>query len=490
MNIENITLLRIENKLTGVYSTFSHPGLALPIIGTVLKNAGYKINIFIDSIEPPSREILKKSDVVCFSVNSSCFIQTYEKAKQLRKDSQCKIIFGGPHVTFMPDEALQYCDFVIRGEGEHAILELLESLQKDHPDFEHIKGLSWRDNNGHHHNPKSPLVDDINLIPDHSLIVGYHDRLKRFINKIFPMGMLVGTTRGCVHQCSFCIIPKTFGKRIRYRDYDTIIADIKKQVAFSGNRYIYFTDDNFAINPEFTKVLLKRIIDEKLDIRFSAQVRCEITMNGELMELMKASGAYLVFVGFESINNESLKLYNKGGKQSKSQIERSIVEFHKHGINVHGMFVVGADTDKPGDAISTAKWALEHDLDSIQLLPICPLPGTEIIKQFENENRILKSYNSDTNELYINYGVGNSVLYMPKQMSAVELQKEILAAYKIFYNSKNILKNIIRIHKNGIEPAVYKIMGSSLVKKAEPDIKKQIAWLESMDLSTIESDHV
>jgi radical SAM superfamily enzyme YgiQ (UPF0313 family) len=480
MKIERVTLVRRETENTGVYASFSHPGLALPIIGTVLKHSGYNVKIYIDSIQPPPMEELYRSDVVGFSVNSACFLETYRAAKQLREKSKCIIVFGGPHVTFMADEALRYGDFVVRGEGEQTIIELFHALEEDRSSFDNINGLSWRDSSGQiHHNPDRPLHPNPDTIPDQSLIAGYKKSMRHISNKLFPKAMLVSASRGCPFECTFCMIPQTFGKTIRYRDIDSVITDIRQQLEFSGNKYIYFTDDNFAINSGYTKELLKRIIKERLGIRFSAQVRCEITLDQELMDLMKAAGSYLVFVGFESINDETLKLYNKGGKQTRDQIERSIIEFHKRNIKIHGMFVAGADTDEPGSVVSTAKWAFKQNIDSFQVLPICPLPGTVILKQLESQNRVIKVINPDTNKSYIPYGTGNNVVYLPKNMSATELQKEVLTAYKLFYNYRNILKRMRFIFNKGIEPIIYQFIGCKLIQIAKPEINRYLEWLHS-----------
>lgn len=478
MRIKRVTLIRLQPESVNVFSNFSHPGLALPILGTVLKNFGYKTAIYIDSILPPPWEVLCKSDVVGFTVNSSCFIETYKLAKRIKKEIGCPIVFGGPHVTFMPEEALQHGDFVIRGEGEKAIIELFRALEDGKSNFEPIKGLSWLGPDRHvHHNPDRPLESNIDLVPDQSLIVGFWEYNRQFFQKMFPTGMLVSTSRGCAFRCTFCIIPQTFGRKIRHRNFDAVIDDIRQQNKLSGHKYIYFADDNFAINTRRTKELLQRIIKEHLNIRFSAQVRCNITNDKELMDLMKAAGCYLVFVGFESLNDETLKAYNKG-PQDRSQIEKSVVEFHKYDIMVHGMFVIGADTDGPGTATSTAKWAVEHDIDSLQMLPICPLPGTVILTEFEEQNRTFKT-TSPVLKKYIPYGAGNFVLFKPKNINAIDLQKEILSAYSFFYNYRLVLNTTKQIFRKGLRPLLFRIIGCLLIKRGKQEIYNHIEWLRN-----------
>ena len=136
------------------------------------------------------------------------------------------------------------------------------------------------------------------------------------------------------------------------------------------------------------------------------------------------------------------------------------------------MFVIGADTDTPGTAIRTAQWAADQGIGSIQMLPLCPLPGTDILSQLEKHNRVLKTSNSLLKE-FIPYGAGNFVLFKPKNMSAIELQQELLTGYSKFYNVRQIFKKTGDIFKKGLRPLGFNFMGCRLIKKSRPGIRRQ-----------------
>lgn len=451
----------------------------MPIIGTVLKNHGYNTALYFESIQPPRWEVLLKSDIIGFSVSSSCFLETYELVQKIKKETNCPIIFGGPHVTFLPDEALQFGDFVVRGEGEKTIIELLKTLKDEKNEFKYIKGLSWRDPDGTiHHNENRPFDINFHLVPDYSLIVGFKKYMKNFIWKISQSAIPVNTARGCVQKCIFCVIPEMCGRKIRYKTIGSVISDIYEQIEFSGRRFVYFTDDNFAAHPKRTKELLRSIIKENLNIHFSIQVRCDIAKDQELMDLIAAAGCSFVKIGFESINDNTLKMYKKGN-QTLSKITHSIKEFHKRRIDIHGMFVIGADSDGPKTAIRTARWAAEQGICSLQMLPLVPLPGTEIYTQLKNQNRLYKASNSILKE-YIPYGSGNFVIFKPKRITAIDLQMEILKAYRIFYNSKQIIKRALRIFRQGLRPTVFNIIGCQIIKKCKKEILEHVAWLKKI----------
>jgi radical SAM superfamily enzyme YgiQ (UPF0313 family) len=477
--IRRITLLRCDPDTSNVYSGFSHPGLALPIIGTVLKNAGYEVRIFCDAIQPPTLDDVLGSDLVAFSVNSAVFEESYRLADRLRAAGlDCPIVYGGPHVTFLPEEALFHGDFVVRGEGEQTIVELVRALEAGATDFAAIRGLSWRDMGGEvRHNPDRPLEQDIDIVPDQSLIVGYARFNRHPAQLISTTGMLVSTSRGCPFKCTFCTIPQTSGTTMRYRSYDSVIEDIRRQTEFSGHRYVYFADDNFTANRKQLSGLLQAIIDAKVNIRFSAQVRADITRHPEVVDLMRAAGCYLVFVGLESINDDTLKAYQKGAGQSRRSIELAVQEFRRRSIMVHGMFVVGADEDTAGTAQRTAQWALDQSLDTVQMLPICPLPGTQVLREMDAEGRIYKLVHPKRKQAYIPYGSGNFVLYEPRQMTSLRLQEDLVEAYERFYSVRNVLTAVTAFSRKGVEPLVFRAMGRRIVRRARAEVIHHMSWL-------------
>src|SRR6476659_1366874 len=113
-----ITLIKAEPRRTNVYSAFAYPGLALPLLGTVLKNKGYDVKVYIEAIRPWNWDRIRESDLICITVNSAEVTECYALADQIRAELQIPVVMGGYHVTYMAEEALEHCDYVVRGEGE------------------------------------------------------------------------------------------------------------------------------------------------------------------------------------------------------------------------------------------------------------------------------------------------------------------------------------------------------------------------------------
>src|SRR5437773_2591489 len=128
-----------------------------------------------------------------------------------------------------------------------------------------------------------------------------------------------------------------YGHAFRTHSVERVLEELESH---RRNLYTFFADDIFTANKKRVKELLHGMIERNLTPQWGAQVRTETVDDPELLELMRDSNCFNVYVGFESINPRTLKLFNK--KQDLGKIERSIERFHDYGIRIHGMFVVGS----------------------------------------------------------------------------------------------------------------------------------------------------
>jgi radical SAM superfamily enzyme YgiQ (UPF0313 family) len=393
------------------------------LLSTILKGKGYNTKAFIEDISEPDWKELEKADLIGISSITSTAPRAFKLASRFRAKG-IPIVMGGPHSTFLPEESLQYADYVVRGEGEETIVELVEHLETG-KDMGDILGLSYRDGDAFMHNPERPLLDDLDAapIPDLSVVHNWKRR------KTIPLA----TSRGCPFGCRFCSVIQMFGRKYRFKSIDRIINEIKA-VASKKVNHIFFIDDNFAANKERSKALLKRMIKEDIHIEWSAQVRTDITRDTELIDLMAQTGCFGVFVGFESINPRTLSLYNK--KQKVDDIVYCIETFKKASINIHGMFVLGGDTDDIETIRSTKKFAKRLGIESVQFLMLTPLPGTPVFDDLRREGRLLHTD-------WTKYDAHHAV-FEPKLMTPFELHTETLKAMAGFYSWGTILKNLVK----------------------------------------------
>lgn len=365
--------------------------------------------------------MIEKADIIGISSITSTAPRAFQLAKKYRSMG-IPIMMGGPHSTFLPEESLQYADYVVRGEGEETVVELIDHLESG-KSLRNIKGLSYRKGDVCIHNTDRPLVHDLDSapLPDFDLVHNWQKRT------VIP----IATSRGCPFGCKFCSVIQMFGRKYRFKSIERVIEELK-EVA-SRNAHIFFIDDNFAANKERTKALLKRMIAEDIHIEWSAQVRTDVARDTELIDLMVKTGCFTVFVGFESINPKTLSLYNK--HQKLDDIIECIKTFKKASIGIHGMFVFGGDTDDIETIRSTQKFAKRLGINSVQFLMLTPLPGTPVFEDLLHQGRLI-------HKDWEKYDAHHAV-FEPNLMTAFELQTETLKAMAGFYSWGMILKNLV-----------------------------------------------
>jgi radical SAM superfamily enzyme YgiQ (UPF0313 family) len=339
------------------------------------------------------------------------------------------VFMGGPHVSFMPEEALEHCDFVLRGESDDCIVDFIKALEKEEG-FEDIPGLSYKRDGNIVHNRAVSFCKDLDKLPcpDFSIVSG----LETNGHKKLPITPVM-TSRGCPYDCNFCSVTSMFGHRFRWRSKEKVLEELKANRDQGGN-WVFFYDDIFNANRKRTKELLHAMIENGLTQPWTAQVRVEVADDPELIKLMRRANCHTLYIGLESINPETLKVYNK--KQSLEDIKRCIKTLHKNRIRIHGMFVFGSDEDTTDTIHETVRFAKKNNLETIQFLILTPLPGTKQYHDFEREGRII----SHDWSLYD----AHHVVFEPKRMSYYELQSETMRATRQFYSMGQIVRRALR----------------------------------------------
>ncbi len=459
MRIENISFIEVKSPGAHIFSKFPIPRLGSILLSTILRDEGYNVMVFIEDILEPDGSFIENSDIVCISTITSTAIRAYELADRLRK-SGVTVIIGGAHPSFLPEETLEHADYVVRGEGDHTLPELINYLKNGMPSIESIQGISYKDDSGKIvHNSSRPLLEDMDALPepDFSLIHGWKP------SNIYP----VSTSRGCPFNCRFCSVIPMFGRRYRFKSADTTLKGLR-YVASVSKATVFFVDDNFAANKNRTKAILKGMIDEAMKIGWSAQVRTDVAKDSELLRLMADSGCSTLYIGFESVNPRTLELYNK--KQGVDEIVNCIKAVKEHGISIHGMFVLGADTDDVETIRKTADFAIKLGIDTVQFMMLTPLPGTPVFFEMRGSDRLL---HTDWSKYDAHHVVFNPVMMRPET-----LHIETLRAMGRFYSWRYIFNHLMKFD---FYYAAIGLYGKKAVKEA---LDKAKAYLETLELAS------
>lgn len=424
--MKKVVLIETTSSQWNVYSRVAVPRLGCILLGTILKNLGYQVKVLIEDFAPIDPAVIKWADVVGISTITATAPRSYRLAQQLQGTGKI-VILGGSHVTFLPDEALQYADYVVRGEGEEIIVELLEALQSG-GGLSTILGLSYRQNGEVHHNPSRPLVKDLDRypIPDYDLIHPPRER---------QAVISVMTTRGCPYNCSFCSVTAFNGRAFRASSVGRVLEEVRQQISRWNPRYLFLADDIFNWKKKRMLEIIRGFAEIRRMPRWGAQVRHELSHDGELLDFMARTNCDRVFVGFESINPRTLERYNK--RETVEDIIRAMKAFHTHRVKVHGMFVLGSDDDTVETVRATRDFALKHNIDSVQFLTLTPLPGARDFQPFSSGERSLIT---DDWELFD----GHHVVHQPAKITAYELQVESAMAMRKFYAFRRIVKYLLR----------------------------------------------
>jgi len=409
-----------------IFSRFPLPRLGTIILGTMMKSRGWEVEIFVEQLRRVDFEVIQSADIVGISTITSTAPRAYAIGDRIRKRG-IPVVMGGPHVTFMAEEALEHADFVIRGEGEETLMGFIDAWETD-KEFSEIPNLSYRVDGEVRHNPQQPFLKDLDQVPfpDFSLLKSP----KPGIGGRYTIP--VQTSRGCPFDCSFCSVTGMFGKKYRFRSTPNIIEELKR---YNDRKYaIFFYDDNFTANRQRAKELCEAMIREKLRFKWTTQVRADVAKDEELVRLMRKAGCHTVYIGFESMNEESLKAMKK--RQTVQEIVQAVKVLRRHRINIHGMFVYGFDEDDWQTVKETVKFAKRARLASTQFLILTPLPGSEFYDKVRKENRIqFRDW-----ALYD----AHHVVFQPSRLSLFDLQRAQIFSHKKFYSLKMMVRKFFK----------------------------------------------
>jgi radical SAM superfamily enzyme YgiQ (UPF0313 family) len=419
----------IEPKAPGinVFDRAKLPRLGLPLLGRLLVDRGHDVRIYVETLTPVDWADIAQSDLVGFSTTTSTTPAAYDMADRARGMS-IPVVIGGPHVTFLADEGLEHADFIVRGEGQVTMLELVTALEEER-ELHSIPGLSYHGPQGepiHNSDRPASCQEAFAALPAPALhlIVG-HDRMTN---------IPIMTQWGCPYACDFCAVIQMFGRRVRSRSVEDVLDELE---TYRDRGAVFFYDDNFVVDRARTRKLLQGMIERDLTPSWSAQVRAGVVykdkkggeLDHELLSLMRESGCSTVYCGFESVNPETLVAYNK--HQDVEEILESVRAFHSYGIHVHGMFVLGADTDDTSTFEQTVDFALENEIDTVQFLMLTPCPGTPFYERMKEQERLLTLDWS----LYD----GHHCVIQPARMTPYELQMGTVRTMTRFYSARRAL---------------------------------------------------
>jgi anaerobic magnesium-protoporphyrin IX monomethyl ester cyclase len=339
----------------------------------------------------------RRPDVVGLSIMTFQRITALKIARLIR--SLCpatQIVVGGYDPSLAP-QAYQACDdvqFIVRGEGEETLRQLLRALEAK-SGFETIAGLTYRNGNSWASNANRPiarLASEPPRLPNRSarVLTGY-TLLGRSVD-------VVETSRGCTYDCSFCSIIEMRGRNFHPYSIERVIADVS-DARRHGARAIFLVDDNITLDIRRFEALCQAIVDSGLnDIEYFVQAMTSpIAQHGPtLVPLMKRANFRYVFLGIENVLEDDLTFLKASAKNARRDHGRTvgnasieaIEHLHRHGLYVVGGLIVGNPDDTRESIEANLAFARRY-VDWPYIQHPTPYPGTPMTRDFRDRNLIV-----------------------------------------------------------------------------------------------------
>ena len=380
----------------------------------------------------------RPADVAGFYGSITSTIPRLFTLARLYHNMGVKTVAGGKHVENLPLEALRHdLDAVVCREGEETIKELLLAWQHNNL-LGAVKGIAFLEDGQMVRTEPRPLLHDFSssVYPDFSLL--YYAKLD-----YYP----INRTRGCNSHCEFCAVKD----RARSCSPQKMFENVVYLVETRGARHFFETSDHFAADRqdaiEFCRLLAAYQKSRHIKLKIAVQIRITDARYPELLQAMQAANIDSVFIGYESPVDADLK-YMKKGYLSDKLLEWTRT-FHKYKFSIHGMFIFGYPV-KGGDnpAVTTAERIIAYQrfirkakIDTLQVLLPIPLPGTELSKRLQQENRLFP-----LDKIGWEYYDGQFPLFKPAgDVTPEELLQAVKKLMSRFYSFTNFLKIIWHI---------------------------------------------
>jgi radical SAM superfamily enzyme YgiQ (UPF0313 family) len=289
------------------------------------------------------------------------------------------VVLGGIHASYLPEVCLAEpaVDWVVRGEGEETLRELVEALAAGRSP-RGLAGLAWREEPGVvDSGPPRPLLKDLDALPwpDYGQLDfdRYYLAVTREVTGRRVANVL--TMRGCPYRCTFCSHHYGYEGGLRKRSPEDVVRQLRHLKERHGVGEVQIEDNSFTCDPKRVLRICELLEAEGLDLVWNCNVRAE-TASRELFDAMHRAGCRRVLLGVESGSAEMLERMKKG--ITLEQVRRAVTLARRHGLLVNCAFILGTPGETRESAEATYRFALELDPDFVMFSVLVPVIGSEL----------------------------------------------------------------------------------------------------------------
>lgn len=337
-----------------------------------------------------------KPDMVVVDTSTPSIYNDIEVAAKIKSlIPSALIVLVGPHVSACPRETLQLndaVDAIATKEYDLTLAEIadrMSTIQNRDELLSQVNGVVFRKtNNTIIENKNQEFITDLNILPFVSAVYKKHLKIEDYFysHSRYPVISLV-TGRGCLHKCTYCVLPQTFhGHNYRRRSIANVVCEfLYIQDQLPAVKEIMLEDDTITADKDHCRELAYSLLEARATtIPWSANARAELDL--DTLRLLRKAGCRLLCVGFESGEQNILNNVKKGTTLN------SIKEFTRNaknaGILVHGCFMVGNRGETTDTLNSTLKLAKKLSIDTAQFFPVMAYPGTSDFEYYKEKGWI------------------------------------------------------------------------------------------------------
>jgi radical SAM superfamily enzyme YgiQ (UPF0313 family) len=370
----------VETALVNDPNLFDNPWVHHPRLAKIFDNEESVLEQ-IDNHNP---------DLIGITVVTDDLGWALKWCERIKKHLNIPIVFGNVHATFHPEECLKFecVDFVVRGEGEHTLLELVHALEGK-INFNEVLGLCYKENGKIVTNPMRPLINDLDTLPypDKDL---YYDQMP-YLNH----GYTTMSGRGCPYRCTFCDnntsmklykdeVPKV-QKWARRHSPEYVVNEILWAKEKYNIKHVRFNDEDFSFDKNWLREFCP-LYKEKVGIPYFAWVYPN-TIDDEMAKLLSESGCDAVEMGIQSGSQHLRKeLLHRNTKDD--QIKIALKALQKFKIRATVDIIIGLPTETKEDLDETVRLLAETNPWHIYAFWLRYYPSTEILSMVK-ERKLL-----------------------------------------------------------------------------------------------------
>jgi radical SAM superfamily enzyme YgiQ (UPF0313 family) len=331
-------------------------------------------------------------------------------------------LVGGAHPSSAYGNLLELypeIDIAVIGEGEYALLEVIECLE-NHRSLETVQGISYRYAGQVKTNSPRPFIDDLDQLP-------YSDWAALPMEKYWEIWTVKKNyahmilSRGCPFGCTFCGAKEALGRKTRKRSPQHILGEIELLYDRYDVRNILFGDSTLNMDGDWLKEICAGLQNRKGKIIWNCNLRADL-LTAEQARQLKRSGCHRVFLGVESADNRMLKRMQKG--ESIEKVEQGIRYLQEAGINPDMGFIFGMPGETEESMQKTIEFAKRYPQSVCAFTLAAPFPGTPFYEEARQSGLVIDDWSKF--DIY-------SVAYVPDGLTKQQLQDYYRQAVKSTY---------------------------------------------------------